>query len=66
MRGTLKLDIHARLMQSYKAVKWWWWAVILLVVFSMSIGTAVGFDTGLPWWGIILGFVIPAVYMIPW
>ncbi|GJC96407.1 OPT family small oligopeptide transporter [Colletotrichum higginsianum] len=65
MRGTLKLDIHARLMKSYKTVKWWWWVVILLVVFGMSVGTAQGYDTGLPWWGVILAFVIPAVYMVP-
>lgn len=65
LRGTLKLDIHARLMQSYKAVKWWWWAAILLVVLGMSIGTAVGYDTGLPWWGVLLAYIIPAVYMIP-
>ncbi|ETS84490.1 hypothetical protein PFICI_02515 [Pestalotiopsis fici W106-1] len=65
LRGTLKLDIHARLMRSYTAVKWWWWAAILLVVLGMSIGTAVGYDTGLPWWGVILAYIIPAVYMIP-
>ncbi|KAK2053163.1 OPT family small oligopeptide transporter [Colletotrichum caudatum] len=65
MKGTLKLDIHARLMRSYKTVKWWWWAAILLVVFGMSVGTAVGYDTGLPWWGVLLAFVIPALYMIP-
>ncbi|GJC89619.1 sexual differentiation process protein isp4 [Colletotrichum liriopes] len=65
MRGTLKLDIHARLMKSYKTVKWWWWAVILAVVFGMSVGTAQGYETGLPWWGVILAFVIPAVYMVP-
>lgn len=65
MKGTLKLDIHARLMQSYITVQWWWWAAILLAVFGMSVGTAVGYDTGLPWWGIILGLVIPAVYMVP-
>ncbi|TDZ61818.1 Glutathione transporter 1 [Colletotrichum trifolii] len=65
MKGTLKLDIHARLMRSYQSVKWYWWAAILVGVFGMSIGTAVGYDTGLPWWGIILAFVIPAIYMVP-
>lgn len=52
-------------MQSYKPVKWWWWAAILLVVLGMSIGTAVGYDTGLPWWGVLLAYIIPAVYMVP-
>ncbi|KXH26079.1 OPT family small oligopeptide transporter [Colletotrichum nymphaeae SA-01] len=65
MKGTLKLDIHARLMQSYRTVKWWWWMVILLAVFGMAVGTAEGYDTGLPWWGVILAFIIPAVYMVP-
>ncbi|KAI0014757.1 OPT family small oligopeptide transporter [Xylariomycetidae sp. FL0641] len=65
MRGTLKLDIHARLMKSYKQTPVWWWAGVLIVVFAMSVGTAEGYDSGLPWWGVVLAFVIPAVYMIP-
>ncbi|KAI0479532.1 OPT family small oligopeptide transporter [Xylariaceae sp. FL0804] len=65
MRGTLKLDIHGRLMRAYKSVPWWWWVCILAVMFGMSVGTAVGYDSDLPWWGVLLAFIIPAVYMVP-
>lgn len=64
-RGSLKLDIHARLMSTYNKVPWWWWAAILTGVLAMSFGMAEGYDTGLPWYGVILAFVIPAVYMVP-
>jgi OPT family oligopeptide transporter len=52
-------------MSSYPKVKWWWWVSILAVTFGMSMGTAYGYDSGLPWYGIILAFIIPALYMIP-
>ncbi|KAH9896261.1 OPT family small oligopeptide transporter [Xylariomycetidae sp. FL2044] len=65
MRGTLKLDVHARMMKAYKSTPWWWFLIVVLVVFGMSVGVAEGYDTGLPWWGVILAFVIPAIYMVP-
>ncbi|KAK6834130.1 hypothetical protein PG987_008824 [Apiospora arundinis] len=64
-KGTLRLDIHARLMKAYKQVPWYWWVGIVIGVAGMSIGMAEGYGTGLPWWGIILAIVIPAVYMVP-
>lgn len=63
--GSLKLDIHARLMKSYKQVPIWWWASIILVVFGMSIAMTEVFHTGLPVYGIVLALLIPTVYMIP-
>ncbi|KAK8065113.1 Glutathione transporter 1 [Apiospora hydei] len=64
-KGTLRLDIHARLMRAYKQVPWYWWIGLVFAVAGMSIGMAEGYGTGLPWWGIILAIVIPAVYMVP-
>lgn len=64
-RGSTKLDIHARLMRSYKKVPVWWWAAIILIVLGMSIAMTEVFKTGLPVYGIFLAFVIPAIYMIP-
>ncbi|KAI1076115.1 OPT family small oligopeptide transporter [Whalleya microplaca] len=64
-RGTLKLDIHARLMRSYKNTPWYWWAPVVLGVFGMSVAMAQVYHTGLPWYGVVLAFIIPAVYMVP-
>ncbi|KKY18845.1 putative small oligopeptide opt family [Phaeomoniella chlamydospora] len=65
LKGTLKLDIHARLMMSYKKVPWWWWTAIVAIVLAMSIAMTEVYETGLPVYGIFLAFIIPAVYMIP-
>lgn len=65
MKGSTKLDIHARMMKSYKKVPIWWWAGIVLVVFAMATAMTEVFHTGLPVYGIVLAFIIPAVYMIP-
>ncbi|KAI1256093.1 hypothetical protein MGN70_002254 [Eutypa lata] len=65
LRGSLKLDIHARLMKTYKRTPWFWWAPVVLVVFGMSVAMAQVYDTGLPWYGVVLAFIIPAVYMVP-
>ncbi|KAI0596361.1 small oligopeptide transporter [Biscogniauxia sp. FL1348] len=65
LRGSLKLDIHARLMKTYRKVPLYWWGAIVLAVFGMSIAMAQVYSTGLPAYGIVLAFVIPAIYMVP-
>ena len=65
VRGTTKLDVHARLMRSYKKVPWWWWVSIILVIFGMAVAMAYAYDTNLPAWGVVLALVIPIIYMIP-
>ncbi|KAI5925218.1 small oligopeptide transporter [Camillea tinctor] len=65
LRGSLKLDIHARLMKTYRRVPLYWWATIVLIVFGMSIAMAQVYNTGLPAYGIVLAFIIPAIYMVP-
>ncbi|KAI5867370.1 small oligopeptide transporter [Durotheca rogersii] len=65
LRGSLKLDIHARLMKRYQKVPWYWWAAIILVVFGMSVALTEVYHTGLPVYGVVLALIIPAVYMVP-
>lgn len=64
-KGMTKLDIHARLMRSYKRVPFWWWLSLIVVVLSMSIAMTEVFHTGLPVYGIFLAFIIPSIFMIP-
>lgn len=52
-------------MKTYKRTPWFWWAPVVLVVFGMSVAMAQVYDTGLPWYGVVLAFIIPAVYMVP-
>ncbi|KUI66912.1 Glutathione transporter 1 [Cytospora mali] len=65
MKGATRLDIHARLMRSYKKVPFYWWLSIVVVVLAMAIAMTKVYHTGLPVYGIFLAFIIPAVYMVP-
>lgn len=65
LKGSTKLDHHARLMRTYKKVPLWWWGCIILVVFALAVVLTEVFHTGLPVYGIVLAFVIPAIYMVP-
>lgn len=64
-RGSTKLDIHARLMRSYKKVPFWWWISIIVAMLAIAIAMTEVFHTGLPVYGIFLAFIIPTIYMIP-
>ncbi|KAI0882943.1 small oligopeptide transporter [Annulohypoxylon maeteangense] len=65
VRGTLKLDIHARLMKSYKDTPWYWWSSIIVIVFAMSVAMTEVYHTGLPVYGIVLAFAMGMIYMVP-
>ncbi|XP_027185504.1 oligopeptide transporter 3-like [Coffea eugenioides] len=51
----IKLDIHAKLMASYKPVPEWWFLIILAVSIALSLLMSVVLkqDVQLPWWGFI-------------
>ncbi|KAI0850649.1 small oligopeptide transporter, OPT family [Daldinia vernicosa] len=65
LRGSLKLDIHARLMKNYKNTPWYWWSTIVLIVFGMSVAMTEVYHTGLPVYGIVLAIAIGGIYMVP-
>lgn len=65
VRGRQPLDIHGRLMRSYKKVPWWWYVTILVIFTALSIVLAEIYHTQLPVYGVFLALVIPAVYMVP-
>ena len=64
-RGSMKKDIHGRLMGSYRKTPWWWWTVLIVIIMAMSIAMTEVYHTNLPVYGIFLGFFIPVIYMIP-
>lgn len=65
IKGRQQLDIHGRMMEKYKQLPYYYYAIVTVVVTAMGIGMAEGYNTNLPWWGVILALVIPAVYMVP-
>lgn len=65
LRNRQTLDIHGRLMLSYKKTPWWWYAVLLVIFTALSIVPAEVFHTQLPVYGVFLALLIPVIYMIP-
>lgn len=65
LRVGQKLDIHGRLMQSYRQTPWWWYAIITVATIALSIAMVEAYETLLPVYGVFLGLLIPAIYMIP-
>ncbi|PKX92239.1 small oligopeptide transporter, OPT family [Aspergillus novofumigatus IBT 16806] len=60
-----KPDIHARLMKRYKQVPLWWYACTFLAIFSISIAFLYAYDTGLPWYGLILAIALHIILLLP-
>ncbi|KAK4489734.1 hypothetical protein RD792_000369 [Penstemon davidsonii] len=62
-----KMDIHTRLMQSYKQVPMWWFMVILAVNIAIVLFCCVHYESSLqlPWWGALLACVIAFVFTLP-
>lgn len=63
----VKLDIHAKLMKSYKQVPEWWFLILLIgsIVLSLLMSFLWKGDVQLPWWGMIFAFGLAWVVTLP-
>jgi OPT family oligopeptide transporter len=52
-------------MRAYKPTPTWWYAVSLVFLFALSIVFVEYFDTGLPWWGVVVALLINLVALPP-
>lgn len=63
----VKLDVHSRLMKSYKQVPQWWYLILLFG--SIALALLMSFvwksDVQLPWWGFLFAFVLAWVVTLP-
>ncbi|XP_062120039.1 oligopeptide transporter 9-like [Humulus lupulus] len=66
-RGTNKVDIHSRLMKSYKAVPTWWFHIILVVNIALIIFACEYYKESLqlPWWGVLLACALAIIFTLP-
>ncbi|KAL5818730.1 hypothetical protein ACOSQ4_022572 [Xanthoceras sorbifolium] len=62
-----KLDIHAKLMKSYKQVPDWWYYILLVgsIVVSLLISFVWKDEVQLPWWGMLFAFVLLSIVILP-
>ncbi|KAF7558512.1 hypothetical protein G7046_g5648 [Stylonectria norvegica] len=58
-------DIHLKLMKKYNEAPDWWYAVLFLASVAIGLGTVLGFDSQLPWWGYFVSLIVAMVFMIP-
>ncbi|KAJ3196276.1 hypothetical protein HK101_009541 [Irineochytrium annulatum] len=65
IRDLDKQDVHAQLMDAYPDVPDLWYGFLLLANIGLAIAVCQvgGFD--LPWWGVILGFALACVSILP-
>ncbi|XP_010455470.1 PREDICTED: oligopeptide transporter 7-like [Camelina sativa] len=62
-----KLDVHARLMKSYKQVPEWWFWCILVTNIGATIFACEYYNDQLqlPWWGVLLACAIAIIFTLP-
>ncbi|XP_023520808.1 oligopeptide transporter 3-like isoform X3 [Cucurbita pepo subsp. pepo] len=62
-----KLDIHAKLMQSYKQVPEWWFLILLFgsTVISLLMSIVWKDIVQLPWWGMLFAFAMAWIVTLP-
>lgn len=58
-------DIHLKLMQKYPDAPDWWYIALFLASVALGLGTALGFDSQLPWWAFFVSVILGAVFVIP-
>lgn len=52
-------------MKKYKDVPQWWYGIVFLILFGLSIAFIYVYDTGLPWYGLILALAINLMLLPP-
>ncbi|XP_022973099.1 oligopeptide transporter 3-like [Cucurbita maxima] len=62
-----KVDIHAKLMQSYKQVPEWWFLILLFgsTVISLLMSIVWKDIVQLPWWGMLFSFAMAWIVTLP-
>ncbi|KNA19700.1 hypothetical protein SOVF_058850 [Spinacia oleracea] len=62
-----KVDIHTKMMKSYKQVPNWWFYVILVSTIALTVFTCEYYKESLqlPWWGVLLACAIAFFFTLP-
>ncbi|KAH8101853.1 peptide transporter MTD1 [Cristinia sonorae] len=56
-------DPHLAKMKAYNEVPMWWYAAVFLGSFGMAMGTSYAGKSGLPWWALIVGILLSAIFL---
>ena len=58
-------DCHTKMMRKYDPIPWWWFMCVLVPCVGGSFAVIYGWPTEMPWWSLILAWIISAVWMVP-
>ncbi|KAI0429367.1 OPT family small oligopeptide transporter [Xylaria sp. FL1042] len=58
-------DIHLKLMRKYTDAPDWWYLALLLASVALGLGTALGYDTQLPWWAFLVSVILSLAFVVP-
>jgi OPT family oligopeptide transporter len=58
-------DPHMRMMKAYPEVPEWWFQILLGLLLVGTVVTVAAWPTFLPWWGLLITFLIPVVFTLP-
>ncbi|KJA26691.1 hypothetical protein HYPSUDRAFT_132645 [Hypholoma sublateritium FD-334 SS-4] len=56
-------DPHLAKMKVYPEVPMWWYIAMFVSSFAMAMATLYTGGSGLPWWGLIVGIMISAIFL---
>ncbi|KAF8663701.1 hypothetical protein AX16_000876 [Volvariella volvacea WC 439] len=56
-------DPHLAKMKVYREVPMWWYLATFAACFGMAMATLYTGHSGLPWWGLIVGIIISAIFL---
>ncbi|KAF9039845.1 peptide transporter MTD1 [Panaeolus papilionaceus] len=56
-------DPHLAKMKVYPEVPMWWYLAMFASSFAMAMSTAYAAKSGLPWWALIVGIIISAIFL---
>ncbi|KAL5526996.1 hypothetical protein ACEPAF_8725 [Sanghuangporus sanghuang] len=62
-RSGESVDPHRAKMKVYPEVRMWWYLAVFLGSFAMAMATIYTSKSNLPWWGLIVGLIISAVFL---
>ncbi|KAL9272271.1 Oligopeptide transporter 8-like protein [Drosera capensis] len=67
MTGTIKRDVHSRLMKVYKQVPSWWFYLLFVLNISLIFFAVEHYKDALqlPWWGVLLACGIALFFTLP-
>ncbi|KAF9002895.1 peptide transporter MTD1 [Cyathus striatus] len=56
-------DPHLAKMKVYQEVPMWWYIAVFVASFAMAMATIYTGKSGLPWWGLIVGIIMSAIFL---